>query len=124
MRFISYTAAACIAAASFAATAQGATVSFTGTRTNVDAPGPAAARCGSRNTANIRPSANSTSVGLSNLGAFTPILSHCIQLPLVAVTPFDLGEFSFDFGGGDVLSWLDHDESASIRLRAPSWHTR
>jgi hypothetical protein len=103
MRFISYTAAACLAAASLGSAAQAATVAFTGTRMNVDAPGPAAARCGSRNTANIRPGPNSTSVGLSNLGAFTPVLSHCIQLPLTASTPFDLGEFSFDFGGGDVL---------------------
>lgn len=77
--------------------------SFTGTRMNVDSPGPAAERCGARTTANIRPSATSTSVGMSNLGAFVPILSHCIQLPLAAVTPFDLGEFSFDFGGGDTL---------------------
>lgn len=86
-----------------AGTAEAGTVTFTGSRANVDAPGPAAARCGSRTTANIRPGANSTSVGMSNLGAFTPILSHCIQLPLGAVTPFDLGEFSFDFGGGNVL---------------------
>ncbi|HEV2567061.1 MAG TPA: PEPxxWA-CTERM sorting domain-containing protein [Sphingomonas sp.] len=102
MRAISVTLAAAIIAAS-AGAAPAATITFSGSRTNVDSPGPAAPRCGSRNTANIRPSANSTSVGTSNLGAFTPILSHCIQLPLGASTPFDLGEFSFDFGGGHVL---------------------
>lgn len=83
--------------------AHAGTVTFTGTRMNVDSPGPSADRCGTRTTANIRPSADSTSVGLSNRGAFTPLLSHCIQLPLGAVTPFDLGEFTFDFGAGNTL---------------------
>lgn len=85
---------------------EAAVVTFSGSRTNVDAPGPASPRCGSRTTANIRhdpPTA--TSIGTSNLGAFTPTLSHCIQLPLSAsaANPFDLGEFNFDFGMGDVL---------------------
>ncbi|WP_240782133.1 PEPxxWA-CTERM sorting domain-containing protein [Qipengyuania sediminis] len=86
--------------------AAAAVVLFNGSRENVDAPGPAAARCGTRATTNVRnipPTA--TSSGVSNLGTFTPTLSHCIQLPLSAAvpTPFDLGEFSFDFGGGNVL---------------------
>ena len=88
------------------APASAAVFTFTGTRTSIDAAGPAAARCGSRTTSNIRhdpPTA--TSVGASNFGAFTPTLSHCIQLPLLSDTPnpFDLGEFSFNFGLGNVL---------------------
>lgn len=94
------------ALAASAAPAGAVTVSFTGSRTNVDAAGPAAARCGTRSTSNIRHNPpTATSVGVSNLGAFTPTLSHCIQLPLsnVAANSFDLGEFSFDFGAGNVL---------------------
>jgi hypothetical protein len=103
MRTKARLAAACLAAMIAGSAAEAGTVTFTGSRMNVDAPGPAAARCGSRTTANIRPGPNSTSQGFSNLGNFVPILSHCIQLPLGASTPFDLGEFSFDFGGGNVL---------------------
>lgn len=98
--------AACAAAACLggvASSASAGTIAFSGMRMNVDAPGPQAARCGTRTTANIRPGPSSTSIGMSNLGAFTPVLSHCIQLPLAASTPFDLGEFTFDFGGGDTL---------------------
>lgn len=89
-----------------ASAAQAATVVFQGSRQNVDAPGPAAARCGSRATTNVvnnPPSA--TSSGISNLGSFTPTLSHCIQLPLSLTGPslFDLGEFTFDLGSGDTL---------------------
>lgn len=86
--------------------ASAATVVFSGSRANVDAPGPAAARCLSRATANIvNNPPTSTSSGLSNLGAFTPTLSHCIQLPLAMAGPtiFDLGEFVFDFGLGNTL---------------------
>lgn len=94
------------ASLALAAPSQAAIVVFTGSRSNVDAPGTPAARCGGRATANIRnmpPTA--TSVGTSNLGAFTPTLSHCFTLPLstLATNIFDLGEFNFDFGGGNVL---------------------
>lgn len=80
-------------------------MTFTGSRQNVDAPGPAAARCGTRTTNNvIHNPPTATSVGTSNFGAFTPTLSHCIQLPLsqVAANPFDLGQFTFDFGYGTL----------------------
>lgn len=95
-----------LAALAIATPSHAATFAFAGSRTNVDAPGPRSPRCGSRTTANIRhepPTA--TSVGTSNLGEFNPTLSHCIQLPLstAAPNPFDLGEFNFDFGMGDVL---------------------
>ena len=83
-----------------------ATVVFSGSRSNVDAPGPAASRCGSRTTTNVRHDPPSTtSIGLSNFGSFTPTLSHCIQLPLAmsGSSPFDLGEFVFDFASGDSL---------------------
>ena len=83
-----------------------ASIVFSGSRTNVDAPGTPAARCGARTTTSVRhdpPTA--TSLGFSNFGGFTPTLSHCIQLPLAMVgpSPFDLGEFVFDFASGDSL---------------------
>ncbi len=99
-------ASALLACAASAIPAGAATVAFSGSRSNVDAAGPAAARCGMRSTNNIRHNPpTSTSVGLSNLGGFTPTLSHCIQLPpsIPGMTPFDLGEFTFDFGAGDTL---------------------
>jgi hypothetical protein len=88
------------------APAGAASILFSGSRMNVDAPGAPAARCGARATTSVRhdpPTATST--GLSNFGAFTPTLSHCIQLPLAmsGPTPFDLGEFVFDFETGDSL---------------------
>jgi hypothetical protein len=96
-------AAALLATASIA---NATIVDFSGTRQNVDAPGVAAARCGALTTTSVRnepPTA--TSSGLSNFGAFTPTLSHCIQLPLStsASTPFTLGQFDFDFGTGNSL---------------------
>lgn len=105
MRILTGTAAL-LAFAISAQPAAAAVIEFSGTRTNVDAPGPAAARCGSRATTNIvNNPPTSTASGISNLGAFTPTLSHCIQLPLssAAPNPFDLGEFVFDFGGGSTL---------------------
>lgn len=100
-------ATAAFLAAATPMTARAATIEFTGSRTNVDAPGPAAARCGTRATTNVvhNPAIGATSAGASNLGAFIPTLQHCIQLPLsaAAANPFDLGEFTFDFGAGDTL---------------------
>ena len=99
--------AAALCCLTTAVPASAATVAFTGSRFAVDAPGPQSPRCGSRATSNIRHNPpTSISTGLSNLGAFTPTLSHCIQLPLSAVMTnvFDLGEFSYDFGGGNILT--------------------
>jgi hypothetical protein len=96
-----------LATCMFAASPSGAaTFVFSGSRANVDAAGAAATRCGTRSTTNVRhdpPTATST--GLSNFGAFTPTLSHCIQLPpsTTGPTAFDLGEFSFEFESGDTL---------------------
>lgn len=81
--------------------ADAATVAFAGTRVNIDAPGPVAARCGARTTINIRNGANSSSTGTSNFGTFDATLTHCIQLPLPAI--YDLGDFRFEFGSGDTL---------------------
>lgn len=99
--------------------ASATTVLFTGSRSNVDAPGAAAARCEARATTNVRhdpPTATST--GLSNLGAFIPTLSHCIQLPLsmTGESFFDLGEFVFAFEDGDTLFGT---YSGSLSLLAP-----
>lgn len=100
-------ATAALLAAGAPITAEAATIAFSGSRQNVDVPGPAAARCGARATTNVvhNPSIGATSAGTSNFGSFTPTLSHCIQLPLSTSepSPFDLGEFTFDFGGGDTL---------------------
>lgn len=101
MSITSRLAAAAALGIALAPAANAAQVAFTGTRFNIDAPGPAAPRCGARTTINIRQSANSVSTGTSNFGAFTPTLSHCIQLPLPAA--FDLGEFLFEFASGDTL---------------------
>lgn len=99
-------AAALLACTATAVPAGAVTIAFSGSRSNVDAPGPQSPRCGARLTTNIvHNPPTSTSVGISNLGAFSPTLSHCFQPPLstTAPTPFDLGEFSFDFGAGDTL---------------------
>jgi hypothetical protein len=83
-----------------------AVVEFSGTRNSVDAPGPQSPRCGSRATTNVvHNPPTSISVGLSNAGAFNATQSHCVQIPLSAINPnvFDLGEFTFDFGGGQTL---------------------
>ncbi len=96
-----------------------ATIAFSGTRMSLDAPGPAAARCGALSTANIRNNPPmATSSGLSNLGAFVPTLSHCIQLPLSLTdpTPFTLGEFLFEFAAGDTLIGT---QSGSITPNSP-----
>lgn len=105
MRVLSV-ASALLALSTAAVPATAVTIQFNGSRSNVDAPGPQSPRCGTRTTSNIRHAPpTATSVGVSNLGAFTPTLSHCIQLPLsnVAANTFDLGEFSFDFGAGNVM---------------------
>lgn len=99
-------AGALLAFAVTAVPAGAATIAFTGSRQSVDAPGLAAARCGARTTINVvHNPPTATSVGMSNLGGLTPTLSHCIQLPTSTSgpTPFDLGEFTFDFGTGDSL---------------------
>jgi hypothetical protein len=96
-----------LAAGVWGQSASAGLINFSGSRSNVDAPGPAAPRCGTRATSNIVNNPPfSTASGISTLGAFTPTLSHCIQLPLSSVVPnvFDLGEFTFDFGGGNILS--------------------
>lgn len=85
----------------FASVAGAATVAFNGTRINVDAPGPAAERCGSLMTVNIRNSSTSISTGTSNFGGFEATLSHCVALPLPA--PYDLGQFLFEFSPGNSL---------------------
>ena len=98
--------AAALTLTGMAVPAQASLVTFTGTRTNVDAPGPAADRCAGSVTANVRnepPTA--TSSGTSNFGSFTPTMSHCLTLPLSTSSPnlFDLGEFLFTFEDGDTL---------------------
>lgn len=95
-------AALAVALGVTATAAHAGLVSFSGSRFNIDAPGPQSSRCGARTTINIRPGANSVSTGASNLGGFVPILSHCIQLPPPGM--FDLGEFSFEFAQGDILT--------------------
>jgi hypothetical protein len=99
-------ASALLAMVATAVPAGAVTIQFNGSRSNIDAPGTPAARCGSRTTTNVfHDPPTRTSVGLSNLGSFAPTLSHCIQLPLsmAAPSPFDLGQFTFDFGMGDTV---------------------
>lgn len=99
-------ASALLALSGAAVPAAAVTIQFNGARSNIDAPGPASARCGSRTTTHVvHNPPTATSVGVSNLGTFTPTMSHCIQLPLSNAGPnsFDLGQFTFDFGMGDTL---------------------
>ena len=86
--------------------AQAATISFTGTRANVNflAP-PGTGRCAPLNTVSIAPGALS-STGSSNLGSFASTQSHCIPgapSPANPVQPITAGQFTYDFGSGDTL---------------------
>lgn len=92
---------ATIAVAALAAgSAEGAV--FSGTLFNTNPPAAAGGRCApTALTVSISPSLGS-SVGASNVGAFSATMSHCINPPLP--TSYSNGIFSFDFGAGDLLT--------------------
>jgi hypothetical protein len=87
--------------------AQAATFLFTGVRANVNLINPpGTGRCAPLNTVNIAPGALS-STGFSNFGAFASTQSHCIPGAPNAgnpVQPITDGQFSYDFGAGDLLT--------------------
>lgn len=84
-----------------AAPARAATV-FSGALFNTNPPAAAGGRCApAALTVSISPSLGASS-GVSNLGAFSAIMSHCINPPLP--TGYSLGMFAFDFGAGDLLT--------------------
>lgn len=80
------------------------TVTFTGTRANVNTINPpGTGRCAPLNTVNIAPGALS-STGMSNLGAFASTQSHCIAGPVSPMNPVRQvtdGEFTYAFAEGD-----------------------
>jgi hypothetical protein len=87
-----------------AAPALAGTVTFTGTRANVNTLNPpGTGRCAPLNTVNIAPGALS-STGMSNLGAFASTQSHCIAGPPNPMNPVRQvtdGEFTYAFAQGD-----------------------
>lgn len=95
------TVSVALALGTFLATtpAVGANVAFTGSFSN-DTPPPTAnpACLPAQVFVNFNPG-NSTAAGLSNLGAFGPSQSHCINVPPAPYT----GIFSFDFGARGIL---------------------
>ena len=77
------------------------TLTFTGTRFNVD-PGPSpVGRCAPAFTLEINPVIG-TSTGTSNFGAFTPTQSICLMLPPPG--PLTNGLFTWAFASGDTLT--------------------
>lgn len=84
-----------------AATPATASVTFSGSLFNTNPPAAAGGRCSpSALTVSISPSLGS-SVGSSNFGAFSAVMSHCINPPLP--TSYSNGQFAFDFGAGNTL---------------------
>lgn len=78
-----------------------AAVTFSGSLFNTNPPAAAGGRCSpSALTVSISPPLGS-SVGSSNFGAFSAIMSHCINPPLP--TSYANGRFAFDFGAGNTL---------------------
>ena len=74
---------------------------FIGSISNTNPPASASGRCApAALTVTISPMVGTVS-GTSNLGAFVPTMSHCINPPL-PTNYFD-GLFSFDFGAGSAL---------------------
>ncbi|MEA1072975.1 YadA-like family protein [Sphingomonas sp. LY160] len=82
--------------------AQGQTLTFTGTRENVNPVAPPGGRCVPPyfSTVNIAPGALS-STGTSNISTFTSTQSHCIN----SAPPTSLidGQFTYAFEGGDTI---------------------
>ncbi|WP_293898706.1 PEP-CTERM sorting domain-containing protein [Phenylobacterium sp.] len=81
-----------------AAPARATTVLFSGSEHNTNPPAQPGGRCAPTLTVSIGP-ANAS--GLSNLGAFTPTQSHCLNAP-PPVAYYD-GRFDFAFGAADHL---------------------
>ena len=99
-----------IAAFALATTAPAvaATLSFSGTFVNSNAPGAPGGRC-SGLTVNIGNTAPFQATGTSNLGTFTSVQSHCLDgPPPIGVgapdRPYYDGLFTYTFSGGATLS--------------------
>ena len=87
--------------------AEAATVMFSGTQSNTNAPGATGGRCGvfTVNIGNVGPF---TSTGASNLGAFSTTQSHCLDAPPPipagsGVVPYYDGLFTYAFTDGATL---------------------
>jgi hypothetical protein len=84
-------------------------MTFSGSQMNTNAPGMVLDdRCPGA-IVNIIDGHGFVSTGTSNFGAFTATESHCIggpppTAPGAANVTYDQGQFTYDFGGGDILS--------------------
>jgi len=88
-----------------AAPASAGTYIVTGSRQNANPLNPpGTGRCAPGNTVNIAPGALSSTGVMSVFGAFTSTQSHCIAGP--PPNPLTDGIFSYDFGGGNILSGI------------------
>jgi hypothetical protein len=106
-RFALLTALLAAAAAAPMTSADAATVTFSGTQSNINAPGAVGGRCGGF-TVSIANVAPFFSTGSSNFGAFTTSQSHCLDAPppIAAgsgVVPYHDGLFTYTFADGDTL---------------------
>jgi hypothetical protein len=95
------------AAAAPLTSAGAATVMFTGTQSNTNAPGAPGGRCPGF-TVSIADAAPFFSTGASNFGAFTTTQSHCLDTPppIAAgsgAVAYYAGLFTYAFAGGDTL---------------------
>jgi len=98
------TAVACLTIAS---PSIGASLPFTGSFANTNAPGASGGRCAAL-TVSIRNSAPFSAVGTSNFGSFSSNQSHCLDgpppiAPGSAERPYYNGLFAYSFASGDTL---------------------
>ncbi|MDB5424486.1 MAG: hypothetical protein JWQ29_1902 [Phenylobacterium sp.] len=87
--------------------ADAATVMFSGTQSNTNAPGVAGGRCAGF-TVSIANAGPFFSTGASNFGSFTTSQSHCLDSPppIAAgsdAVPYHDGLFTYAFADGDTL---------------------
>lgn len=86
----------------------GASLPFTGSFANTNAPGVSGGRCAAL-TVSISNNAPFSAVGTSNFGSFTANQSHCLDgappiAPGSAERPYYDGLFTYTFASGDTLS--------------------
>ena len=87
--------------ASIGAAASASTLPFRGTIQNVTPPGAPGGRCGAPPVLTLVFTPGTTT-GTSNIGPFAITASHCVT-PTPPFTTYGNGQFSWDFGGGNVL---------------------
>lgn len=99
------TAVTCLMVASRSA---GASLSFTGTFSNTNAPAATGGRCAGL-TVSVSNTPPFSAIGNSNLGSFTASQSHCLDggppvAPGTPDRPYYDGLFAYSFASGDTLT--------------------